>query len=271
MCEMVPTPHENGSPGAATAMPSDEAVDVAWQLTQLVRQDAWQLFQRAQLAQADVTIQLIVGPDGRPQRCTVGPQGDEEFRNALCSLILQRTFPDVHTGGALESQVRWDGVVPGPVLDDTHMCEMAPGPYPPPPPPPPDPATIPLPPEDAATISGAIDLLIGSQLWSQFQQLQLANVDLPVGLVVRADGTVLECSVVPAVDEALRTALCDAIRGQAFAGLQTGGAGQVNVRWDGTVPEVVPVDDWRTHMCEAAPPPYDPGDADPNRAWKRSR
>jgi hypothetical protein len=58
-----------------------------------------------------------------------------------------------------------------------------------------------------------------------------------------------------------------------FYGIGRYAAGQINVRWDGSEPEVgVPVDDdWRTHMCEAAPPPYDPTDADPNRAWKRTR
>ena len=128
-----------------------------------------------------------------------------------------------------------------------------------------------LPDADVETIRAQLNALIASVYAGIFQEKGLEDREIPIGLVVDRGGSVLDCSVAPVVDEDLRASLCGTIAGTVFAGLTQGGAGQVNAVWDGTVPELVPVEpyDWHTHMCEAAPPPYDPRDMDPNMAWKR--
>ena len=128
--------------------------------------------------------------------------------------------------------------------------------------------TLPL--GDIETIRGQINATITLVYWQIFQEQGLEDREIPIGLVVSRDGSVLDCSVAPVVGDDLRVSLCGTITGMVFPSLTQGGAGTVNAVWDGTVPEVVPVEpyDWNTHMCEAAPPPYDPIDVDPNRAWK---
>jgi hypothetical protein len=147
------------------------------------------------------------------------------------------------------------------------MCEMAPPPYDPVYVPVTQPVPQPFTDDVKTAIAATINGQIVSQLWSAFQQANLANVDLPVGLIINADGTVQECSVAPVVDESLRTDLCSMIGAMYFPD-GGGRAGQVDVRWDGTVPEAAPNLDY-THMCEMAPPPYE--GPRPPEGRKRSR
>jgi hypothetical protein len=150
---------------------------------------------------------------------------------------------------------------------DTHMCEMAPPPYDPVYVPVPQPVPQPFTDDVKAAIAATINGQVLSQLWSAFQERNLANVDVPVGLTINADGTVQECSVAPVVDESLRTELCSMIGAMYFPD-GGGRAGQVDVRWDGTVPETTNTLDY-THMCEMAPPPYE--GPRPPEGQKRSR
>ena len=126
-----------------------------------------------------------------------------------------------------------------------------------------------LPESDRETIRQQVDSLLASVYWGVFQERGLENEKIPTGLVVDRGGDVLECSAAPVVDEDLRVQLCGTITGTVFHGLTQGGAGQVNAVWDGSVPAIaVPDDDRNTHMCEAAPPPYERY-GDPNLAWKK--
>jgi anaerobic magnesium-protoporphyrin IX monomethyl ester cyclase len=289
MCEMAPPPYETVATGTATAMPPEEAAALTSELNDLVAQELWSWFQTAQLANVDVAINLVVTSDGGVARCGVAPVGDEAFRSNICGALLNRRFGSVRAGGAVQVHVTWDGSAGStgyythmcemvPYEPYTHMCEMAPPPYetpyvpPPPPPPPPDGRPAPFNDQDVSLLQASVDAAVSSQLWELFQSEGLQNVAIPVGLTIQADGLVEECNVAPVVSETVRDRLCEVIAGLTFYGIGRYAAGQVSVKWDGSVPAtLVPDDDWQTHMCEAAPPPYDPADTDPNRAWKRTR